>query len=105
MTCWRRKKEEKSFRNSIKTTPRSKTTTLSQDYEKFLVGSLCPFIPLIPNIPSDAFILPFKVCVAVCEHEGLAHRVRKIAGDSDNAAGAAGVASAGERHGVVEGNG
>lgn len=45
-----------------------------------------------------------QVCV-VCECEGLAPRVYGVAGNSDDAAGAAGVAPAGERHGVVEGHG
>lgn len=37
--------------------------------------------------------------------EGLAPLVCRVAGDSNNAAGAAGVAPAGERHGVVERHG
>lgn len=61
------------------------------------------FFGLIQYIPCNAFISPFgesrQVCVVVCECEGLAPTptlgVRRAADNSNDAAGAAGVASAG----------
>lgn len=64
----------------------------------------CYYLP----IPSESTSAAACVCVVgwcgvVCE--GLAPLVCRVAGDSNNAAGAAGVAPAGERHGVVERHG
>lgn len=65
VTCWKQKKEEKSFRNGIKTTPRSKTTPLSQR-----LGIYSGWFPL----PLSLFLDSYSISPAML----LSHHSEKV---------------------------